>query len=76
MSIDSDERRQLDGRGASMIGLEPFENDSKPGRKCEEPVLRGVSGWLEPSKPWLARQNNISSVSRSWHMGNIGLSVN
>jgi hypothetical protein len=72
MSIDSDERRQLDGRGASMIDREPFENDSNLSRECEQPFLRGVSGWLEPSKPWLARQNGILSVFRSWHMGNVG----
>jgi hypothetical protein len=36
--------------------------------------LRGVSGWFEPSKPWLARRNGISSAFRSLHMGNVGLS--
>jgi hypothetical protein len=72
MSIESDERRQLDGRGASMIDRKPFENGSNPGREREEAVLRGVSGWLEPSKPWLARRNGISSAFRSRHMGNDG----
>jgi hypothetical protein len=72
MSIESDERRQLDGRGASMIDRKPFENGSNPGREREEAVLRGVSGGLEPSKPWLARRNGISSAFRSRHMGNVG----
>jgi hypothetical protein len=72
MSIESDERRQLDGRGASMIDRKPFENGSNPGREREEAVLRGVSGWLEPLKPWLARRNGISSAFRSRHMGNVG----
>jgi Transposase DDE domain group 1 len=44
MSIESDERRQLDGRGASLIDRKPFENGSNPGREREEAVLRGVSG--------------------------------
>jgi hypothetical protein len=73
MSIESDERQQLDGRrGASMIGRKPFENGSNPGRKREEAVLRGVSGWLDPSEPWLARRNGISLAFRSRHMGNVG----
>ena len=33
-----------------------------------------VSGWLEPSEPWLARRHGISSAFRSRHMGNVGLS--
>jgi hypothetical protein len=75
MSIESDERQQLDGRrGASMIGRKPFENGSTraasaKGRFC------GVSGWLEPSEPWLARRNGISSAFRSRHMGNVGSSI-
>jgi hypothetical protein len=56
MSIESDERRKLDGRGAPMIDRKPFENGSNPSREREEAVLRGVSGWLEPSEPWLARR--------------------
>ena len=55
-----------------MIDRKPFENGSNPGREREEAVLRGVSGWLEPSKPWLARRNGISSAFRSRHMGNVG----
>src|SRR5262249_33717329 len=31
--------------------------------------LRGVSGWPEPSEPWLARRNGIPSAFRSRHMG-------
>ena len=48
-----------------MIDRKPFENGSNPGREREEAVLRGVSGWLEPSEPWLARRNGISSAFRS-----------
>jgi hypothetical protein len=44
-----------------MIDRKPFENGSNPSREREEAVLRGVSGWLEPSEPWLARRNGISS---------------
>ena len=55
-----------------MIDRKPFENGSNPGREREEAVLRGVSGWLEPSVPWLARRNGISSAFRSRHMGNVG----
>jgi hypothetical protein len=55
-----------------MIDREAFENGSNPGREREEAVLRGVSGGLEPSKPWLARRNGISSAFRSRHMGNVG----
>ena len=55
-----------------MIDRKPFENGSNPGREREEAVLRGVSGWLEPSEPWLARRNGISSAFRSRHMGNVG----
>jgi hypothetical protein len=56
-----------------MIDRKPFENGSNPGREREEAVLRGVSGWLEPSEPRLARWNGISSAFRSRHMGNVGL---
>jgi hypothetical protein len=76
MSIESDERRQLDERGASMIDRKPFENGSNLGREREEVVLRGVSGWLEPSEAWLARRNGISSAFRSRHMGNVNPSSN
>ena len=55
-----------------MIDRKPFENGSNPGREREEAVLRGVSGWLEPSEPWLACRNGISSAFRSQHMGNVG----
>jgi hypothetical protein len=73
MSIESDERQQLDGRrGASMIDRKSFANGSNPSREREEAVLRGVSGWLEPLEPWLARRNGISSAIRSRHMGNVG----
>ena len=58
-----------------MIDRKPFENGSNPGREREEAVLRGVSGWLEPSEPWLARRNGISSAFRSRHMGNVGLNL-
>jgi hypothetical protein len=53
-----------------MIDRKPFENGSNTGREREEAVLRGVSGWLEPSEPWLARRNGISSAFRSgiWEM--------
>ena len=44
-----------------MIDRKPFKNGSNPSREREEAVLRGVSGWLEPSDPWLARRNGISS---------------
>ena len=44
-----------------MIDRKPFKNGSNPSREREEAVLRGVSGWLEPSEPWLARRNGISS---------------
>ena len=57
-----------------MIDRKPFENGSSRGREREEAVLRGVSGWLEPSDPWLARWNGISSAFRSRHMGNVGQS--
>ncbi len=33
-----------------MIDRKPFENGSNPGREREEAVLRGVSGWLDPSR--------------------------
>jgi hypothetical protein len=56
-----------------MIDRKPSENGSNPGREREEAVLRGVSGWLEPSEPWLARRNGISSAFRSRHMGNVRL---
>jgi hypothetical protein len=56
-----------------MIDRKPFENGSNPSREREEAVLRGVSGWLEPLEPWLARRNGISSAFRSRHMGNVGL---
>jgi hypothetical protein len=36
-----------------MIDRKPFENGSNPSREREEAVLRGVSGWLEPSEPGL-----------------------
>ena len=55
-----------------MIDRKPSEKGSNPGREREEAVLRGVSGGLEPSKPWLARRNGISSAFRSRHMGNVG----
>jgi hypothetical protein len=55
-----------------MIDRKPLENGSNPGSEREEAVLRGVSGWLEPSEPWLARRNGISSAFRSRHMGNVG----
>ena len=55
-----------------MIDRKPFENGSNPSREREEAVLRGVSGWLEPSEPWLACRNGISSAFRSRHMGNVG----
>jgi hypothetical protein len=48
-----------------------FENCSNLAREREEVVLRGVSGWLEPSEAWLARRNGISSAFRSRHMGNV-----
>jgi hypothetical protein len=44
-----------------MIDRKPFENGSNPSREREEAVLRGVSGWFEPSEPWLGRRNGISS---------------
>jgi hypothetical protein len=72
MSSESNERWQPSRRNASMIDREAFENGSNPGREREEAVLRGVSGGLEPSKPWLARRNGISSAFRSRHMGNVG----
>jgi hypothetical protein len=72
ISIESDERPQLDGRGVSMIDRKPFENGSNPDREREEAIMRGVRGGLEPSKPWLARRNGISSTFRSRHMGNVG----
>jgi hypothetical protein len=45
-----------------MIDRKSFENGSNPSREREEALLRGVSGWLEPSEPWLARRNGISSA--------------
>jgi hypothetical protein len=45
----------------------------KPDREREVAILRGVSGRLEFSKPWLARRNGISSAFKSRHMGNVGL---
>ena len=56
-----------------MIDRKPFDNGSHPGREREQAVLRAVSGGLEPSKPWLARRNGISSAFRSRHLGNVGL---
>ena len=56
-----------------MIDRKPSEKGSNPGREREEAVLRGVSVGLEPSKPWLAHRNGISSAFRSRHMGTVGL---
>jgi hypothetical protein len=55
-----------------MIDQKRFENGSNPRREREEAVLRGVNGWLEPSEPWLARRNGISSAFRNRHLGNLG----
>jgi hypothetical protein len=49
-----------------------IENGSTRAASAKGRVLRGVSGWLEPSEPWLARRNGISSAFRSRHMGNVG----
>jgi hypothetical protein len=65
----------MGGEVRPWIGRKPFENDLNPGREREGAVLRGVSGWLEPSEPWLARRTGISSAFRSRHMGNVGLDV-
>ena len=66
MSIESDERRQLDGRGASMIDRKPFETAQTGAASAKRRF------WLEPSEPWLPYRNGIASAFRNRHMGKVG----